>query len=177
LRTFVAIGILLAALPLKAVSDTLLRDEDPPEQLPLWTIWLPGASYFYQGKHVTGAVFSTLEIGGIALGLKYDQTLRSNSSSPYYNFPLLLGLQAYQIEKLTNFRNQLEMIHYRRPDFRYDDLSEKELYLAPFRAKNILTPITGGMVLLAGVFLGLEKAMETTPVSKVKWLLFSFLRS
>lgn len=143
-----------------------------PEPLPLWTIYLPGASYFSQKQYVKGAVFSVLEIGGVSLGLKYDHSLKSNSSSPYYNYPLFLGLQAFQTEKLANFKNQLEILQYNRPDFRYHNISEKDLYLAPFKMENILTPITGGMVLLAGVFLGIEKYIETHPVSEVKQMYF-----
>jgi len=140
------------------VKDSLMQK---PKLLPYWTFWIPGASYFYQGKIIQGSIFSTLEIGGVYLGVKHDKTLKNNSSSPYYNYPLFLGLQAFQIEKLAMFKNQLEVIKYYKPDFKYDDLSEKDLYLAPFKTKNILTPITGGMVLLAAAFLGIEKYNET----------------
>ncbi len=131
-----------------------------PELLPNWTLWVPGASYYYQKDYLKGTAFATLTIGGVYLGIKHGPTLKSNSSSPYYNFPLFLGLQAFQTEKLTNFRNQLEVLKYHQPGFRYHDISEKELYLAPFKRENIVTPITGGMVLLAGVFLGIEKTRE-----------------
>ena len=33
-----------------------------PRQIPYWTLWVPGASYFHQGKIVEGSLFSALEI-------------------------------------------------------------------------------------------------------------------
>lgn len=142
-------------------SQTIDSVKIKPKIIPGWTFWLPGASHFYQGNIVQGSIFSTLEIGGTYLGIRYDNNLKNNSSTPYYNYPLLIGLQAFQTEKLTLFRNQLEVIKYRRPDFKYDELSDKDLYLAPFKVKNIFTPITGGMMLLAAAFLGVEKLNET----------------
>jgi membrane protease YdiL (CAAX protease family) len=144
----------------------------PPALLPRWTLYVPGASYFYQGKIWEGAFFSSLELGGIYTGIRYARQLKSHSSSPYYNYPLFLGLQAFQTEKLANFKNSLEWINYHHPEFKYHDISEKDLYLAPFRKENILTPITGGMVLLAGVFLGIEKLYERKGISQVEQMYF-----
>lgn len=145
---------------------------DPPELLPNWTLWVPGASFFYQKNYLKGTVFAALEIGGVYLGIRHDPTLKSNSTSPYYNFPLFLGLQAFQTEKLTNFRNQLEVMQYHHPEFRYHHISEKELYLAPFKRENIITPITGRMVLLAGIFLGFEKTREQHRFRDVRQMYF-----
>lgn len=144
----------------------------PPAVLPRWTLYVPGASYFYQGKIWEGAVFAGLELGGIYTGIRYSGQLKSHSSSPYYNYPLFLGLQAFQTEKLANFKNSLEWMHFHHPEFRYHDISEKDLYLAPFQKENILTPITGGMVLLAGVFLGIEKLNEKKGISQVEQMYF-----
>lgn len=143
-----------------------------PKMLPIWTIYVPGASYYYQKQYLEGTIFSVLEVGGIYLGLKYDKKLKNNSSSPYYNYPLFLGLQAFQTEKLANFKNQLEIIKYNYSGFKYHDISVKDLYLSPFKKENIFTPITGGMVLLAGVFLGIEKYNETRSISEVDQMYF-----
>jgi membrane protease YdiL (CAAX protease family) len=168
-------GILVLLLITSSV-DSFGQSNDSlkqkPQLLPYWTFWVPGASYFYQGKIIQGSIFSTLEIGGIYFGIKYDKNLKNNSSTPYYNYPLLIGIQAFQTEKLTMFKNQLEVIKYYRPDFKYDDLSEKDLYLAPFKIKNIITPITGGMVLLAAAFLGIEKYNETRRFSEIDKMYF-----
>jgi len=145
---------------------------EKPKKIPSWTMLLPGASYYYQNKIVKGTLFSVLEVGGVYLGIKYNDNLKNNSASPYYNYPLFLGLQIYQTEKITNFKNQLELIKYHRPDFKYDDISEKDLYLAPFRCENIFTPITGGMVLLAGVFLGIEKIGEVNRFKDINQMYF-----
>jgi membrane protease YdiL (CAAX protease family) len=56
--------------------------------------------------------------------------------------------------------------------FKYHDISEKDLYLAPFQKENIFTPITGGMVLLAGVFLGFEKFNERNSFSNVEQMYY-----
>ncbi|MDA3880132.1 MAG: CPBP family intramembrane metalloprotease [Prolixibacteraceae bacterium] len=124
-----------------------------PDRLPLWTVCVPGASYFHQKKYVEGSLFALLEVSSIYVGLKYKNELKSNNNSPYYNFPLAIGQQAFQIEKLANFRSHLEQVQYRHPDFKYDNISEKDLFLAPFKKENILTPITGIMVFVAGVTL------------------------
>ncbi len=150
-------------------ADTLKQQ---PREIPYWTVWVPGASYFHQGKIVEGSLFSALEIGGIYLGLKHDKTLKNNSSSPYYNYPLFVGLQAFQTEKLTLFKNRLEILKYHNPGFKYDEMTEKELFLAPFKPENIFTPITGGMVLIAAVFLGIEKHHETKRFGDVEQMFF-----
>ena len=54
------------------------------------------------------------------------------------------------------------------PDFRYDTISEKNLYLSPFRFKNIVTPITGGMAGLAAVFLVINHQYATHHFRDVK---------
>ncbi len=150
-------------------ADTLKQQ---PREIPYWTVWVPGASYFHQGKIVEGSLFSALEIGGIYLGIKHDKTLKNNSSSPYYNYPLFVGLQAFQTEKLTLFKNRLEILKYHNLGFKYDEMTEKELFLAPFKTENIFTPITGGMVLIAAVFLGIEKHHETKRFGDVEQMFF-----
>ncbi|NJK98069.1 MAG: CPBP family intramembrane metalloprotease [Bacteroidales bacterium] len=162
----------LFALSMHLCAQTSDSLKIKPRAIPAWTYWIPGASYYYQGKIVQGSIFMTLETGGIILGTIYDKNLKNNSASPYYNYPLLLGLQAFQTEKLSLFRNQLEIVKFKKPDFRYDNLSEKELYLAPFRLKNIFTPITGGMVLLAAIYLGVEKYNETNSFSEIDKMYF-----
>ena len=168
-KSLVSLFVTLSVITFGQTSDTL---QQKPQLLPGWTFWVPGATCFYQGKIIQGSIFSTLEIGGIWLGIKYDKNLKNNSSTPYYNYPLVLGLQAFQTEKLAVFKNQLEIIKYYKPDFKYDDLSEKDLYLAPFKAKNIITPITGGMVLLAAAFLGIEKYNETNRFNDIDKMYF-----
>ncbi len=120
-----------------------------PELYPWWTLYVPGATHFHDGRIVEGFIFTTLEIGGIITGMAYDDKLRSNSTSPYYNYPLLAGLQAYNIDKCDFLRNRLEYISCHQPGFRYDPLTFNELLLEPFRPKNIFTPITGTFVLIA----------------------------
>ncbi len=171
IKTILLVHQLLIAQTLIAqITDSTQNQK--PEILPRWTLYVPGASYYYQKNYVKGTAFAALEIGGVYLGIKHGQTLKTNSSSPYYNYPLFLGLQAFQTEKLTNFKNQLEVIKYNNPGFHYHDISEKDLYLAPFKLENIVTPITGGMVLLAGVFLGIEKHREKHSISEVNQMYF-----
>jgi membrane protease YdiL (CAAX protease family) len=142
----------------QAIDSTHL---EKPEKLPVWTIAVPGASYFYQKKYIEGSIFSTLEIGFTYLGYKYNSELKKGVAltengklkSPYYNYPKNIGIQMFYLEKVANMKNHLENVKYRNPDFRYHDISEKDLYLAPFKKENILTPITGIMVFLAGATL------------------------
>ncbi len=164
------IGLSMSANNLQAqYSDSL---HIKPKLIPTWTYFVPGASYFYQGKITQGAIFSAIELGGIFAGIKYDKQLQNETSTPYYNYPLWIGLQAFQTEKLTIFKSQLEYIKYHNPDFRYDEMTDQELYLAPFKPKNIFTPITGGMVLLAAAFVGLEKMNETESINQVEKMYF-----
>lgn len=158
-RLFILLGLICISPYL--FSQNLDSIKTRPYKLPIWTIAVPGASYFHQKKYVEGSIFAAIEIGGIYLGLKYKDELKSNSNSPYYNFPMSIGQQAFQIEKLANFKNHLEQFKFRNPDFRYHDISEKELYLAPFKKENVLTPITGVMVFLAGVTLGANYYLGT----------------
>ncbi len=139
-----------------------------PARIPSWTLLLPGATYFYQGKIAEGLTFSLLETGCIFTGLRFDKSLRNNGSSPYYNYPLFLGLQLYQTEKMLLFHNQLDRFKYQTPDFRYDTISERNLYLSPFRLNNIFTPITGGMAGLAALFLGINHHYATHHLRDVK---------
>jgi membrane protease YdiL (CAAX protease family) len=137
-------------------------------RIPYWTLLLPGATSFYQGEIAEGLTFSLLETSCIATGLRFDKTLRNGSSSPYYNYPLFLGLQLYQTEKMQLFHNQLDRFKQTSPDFRYDDISEKDLYLSPFAIKNILTPITSGMAGLAALFLVINHQYATQHFSDIQ---------
>jgi len=151
-------------------ADTTARVK--PDPLPSWTLFVPGAAYFHQGSIAKGLTFAVLQAGGVYAGIRYNESLKNNNSSAYYNYPLLLGLQAYNTEKLAWFRIQLATIHYFQPDFRYHDLSDKNLYLSPFKPENIFTPITGGMLLLAAVYLGIEKYHATTRIRDVERMYF-----
>jgi len=117
-----------------------------PARIPDWIPLIPGGTYFYEGKIVEGITFTAIELGGIYVGLKYDNSLKSGSTSPYYNYPLQFGLEAYMINYCEYERNLLERCKYKYPDFKYDPISEKDLFLAPFKPENILTPITIGMI-------------------------------
>ncbi len=150
-------------------SDTL----EKPKKLPYWTLITPGATYFYQNKIIKGMIFSALEVGGIFYGLKYkDRYQTKDKSSVYANYPLLLGMQAYSVEINNYLRNCNKRYKYFNPSFKYDAISDKELYLAPFKKENIFTPITGGAVLLAGAFLTLNKFNEQTTFSNVDKIYF-----
>ncbi|HEX2955924.1 MAG TPA: CPBP family intramembrane glutamic endopeptidase [Chitinispirillaceae bacterium] len=127
-----------------------------PSRIPTWTLLLPGATQFYDGRITEGLTFSLLETACISSGLLLNKSLRNGSSSPYYNYPLFLGLQLYQTEKMLLIYRQLDCLKQEWPDFRYDNISERDLYLSPFALKNIFTPITGGMAGLAALFLGIN---------------------
>jgi membrane protease YdiL (CAAX protease family) len=152
------------------VLDTLQANE--PKSFPGWTLFVPGATYFYDGRIAEGLTFSAIEIGGIVIGLHYDNTLKSNSTSPYYNYPLLLGVQAYNIDKCDWFRNKLELFKYRHPDFQYDPISEKDLFLAPFKTENIFTPVTLGMVSIACLGLWLKGRGVDKHIDQVRQMYF-----
>lgn len=162
-------------------NDTLAIDSIPelerkkPIDVPVWTLFVPGASYFVQGKIAEGSVFAALEIGLIYTGIKYQQDLSLGNNSPYYNFPYLLGSKFYEIEKLTFLKSILAKFKYDDPAFRYDDLSDKDLFLAPFKLENILTPITLGMIGAATGAIIIETAfskVQNTCVSDVDKMYF-----
>lgn len=158
------IAILLFSSLLSQTNDNKIIN---PKMPPYWTSIIPGASYFYEGKIVKGLIFSTAEVGGLYIGLKYDNVLNHNKNTPYYNYPLLLGMQAYQVEKINYLRKFLEIKKFNHPKFKYDDISDNELYITPFKKENIFSPITGGMLVLAGIFLGIEKSNEKHAISEV----------
>lgn len=142
------------------LSSNLLAQKDTSDNIPglypKWTMWVPGITHFQEGRILTGILFSTIEIGGITTGLIYDKELKKNTNTPYYNYPLLIGLTAFSVDKCDYFKNTLEYIKYKKPDFKYDDLPFNELMKSPFKPKNILTPITGTFVALALVQLIFE---------------------
>ena len=62
------------------LSDTLKQNS--PKSFPGWTLLVPGATYFYDGRIAEGMTFSAIEIGGIVIGIHYKNKLKSNSTSP-----------------------------------------------------------------------------------------------
>ena len=172
MKRYIIVSIILFAFSNGFSQEFDTMDNEKPEELPGWTYFVPGASYFYQGKIGKGSIFSALELSGVYLGLRYNNTLKNNSSSPYYNYPLFLGIKAFETEKLHNISNQLKILKHKAPDFKYDNITEKELYLAPFKPKNVITPITGGMALLAGITLGIDKYTEEHSIAEVDRMQF-----
>ena len=147
MKKTVLISLIFLSITASAQIDSSLKAK--PKIYPGWTLYVPGATHFYDNRVIEGLIFSNAEIGGIILGLIYNDKLKSQSSTPYYNFPLLLGMQAYNIDKCDWLRNSLESMKYYRPDFKYDPIKFNDLLKAPFQPKNIFTPITGGFVLVA----------------------------
>jgi len=127
-----------------------------PKLYPRWAIITPGGTSFHDKKFIRGALFAASEIGAVGLGIAYKDQLESNSSTPYHNYPLLLGMQIYTYDKCDVFRNIMELNKYYRPGFKYDDIETNKLLIQPFKPENIFTPITGGFVLVALVELYFE---------------------
>jgi membrane protease YdiL (CAAX protease family) len=124
------------------------------------------------GALLRGLTFSAIEIGGIVMGLHYDNTLKSNSASAYYNYPLLIGLKTFEVDKCDFVRNRLELIKYRYPDFQYDPISEKDLFLAPFKAENVFTAVTMGLVGIAIIEVWLDGRGVENRIDKVQQMYF-----
>jgi membrane protease YdiL (CAAX protease family) len=165
------IFIFIVAFSLNAqVLDTLQTEK--PKSFPAWTFIVPGATYFYDGRIAEGMTFSAIEITGIVIGLHYDNTLKSNSTSPYYNYPLFIGLKAFDVDKCDFWRNKLELMKYIHPDFRYDQISEQDLFLAPFKAENVFTPVTLGLIGIAFVELWLDGRGVEKRIDKVQQMYF-----
>ncbi|MBE9468785.1 MAG: CPBP family intramembrane metalloprotease [Bacteroidetes bacterium] len=151
-----AFFIILTILSITASAQIDSSLKVKPKYYPNWTLLIPGATHFYDNRILEGLVFSATEIGGITLGIIYDDKLKSNSTTPYYNFPLLIGMQAYNIDKCDWMRNRMELLKYYYPDFKYDPVKFNDLLKAPFKAENIFTSITGGAIIvaLAELFIG-----------------------
>lgn len=170
-RSLFFISVVIFCYPVNAqLKDT--TPQSVPEIFPEWTLVIPGATYFYNGRITEGIIFSTIELGGITTGLVYESNLKSNSSSPYYNYPLYLGLKTLDVDKCDWLRNRLEAIRYYHPDFQYDPLSEKDLFLAPFNLKNIFTPITLAFISLAVGELWIDSRGAKQNIGKVQQMYF-----
>jgi len=139
--------LISATLAQAQIRDTLLSE--PPRRYPEWMLWVPGATHFADGRFADGLILSTIEVGGIASGIIYNAKLKESSASPYYNFPLFIGLKAWEVDKCDLFRNQLQFLQYKVPTFKYDPLPFREMVKAPLRPRNIFTPITGILVAVA----------------------------
>lgn len=121
-------------------------DNSQIKRYPKWTLWLPGATHFYDGHVGRGLWISTLTLGSAATGIIYKDELRSGTNSQYANYPLLLAMSTYGMDKTHYYQKELAYIKDRHPRFRYDPIAFNELLKAPFRPKNIFTPLTGGVV-------------------------------
>lgn len=143
--------LVVATFPLHAQGPDTLQQSPPPTPLPIWTLIVPGATYYYNGRVVEGLVFTGIETGGIVVGLHFAQKLKSNSSSPYYNYPLYLGMKAMDVELCDWARNRLNCYKDAHPEFKYDQIPEADLFLAPFRSENVFTLVTLGLVGIAGL--------------------------
>jgi hypothetical protein len=143
-----------------------------PKLYPLWTFYVPAATHFYDGRIGTGIALSAFEVGFTTLGLVYDKDLQKYSNSPYYNYPLFIGLNALSVDKCDFLGNQLAYVKKMRPDFKYDDVSFSELLKQPFKPKNIFTPITIGFILLAGAELWLDSRYSDLPFHRVDKMSF-----
>ena len=145
-------NIVLILFCILTVSVTAQNDSTSlkkPQLYPAWACFLPGGTHFYDHRIGEGIIFSGIELGGLTYGLLKDRQLQTTSSTPYYNFPLLIGMQAYNIDKCDYLRNTLEVIKYKHPDFKYDPIAFNDLLKAPFQPKNVFTAITGELVALA----------------------------
>ena len=69
-------------------------------------------------------------------------------------------------------RARLEYIKYKRPDFSYDTIQFNDLLLAPFKLKNVFTPITGGFILAALAELYFEGRNASQTISDVNQMYF-----
>ncbi len=146
-------------LSIAAVSYGFNIDTIPkikPKLYPSWAVLTPGGTSFHDGKFLKGSLLAATEIGAIGLGVKYSDNLKSNSSTPYHNYPILLGMQIYTYDKCDVFRNFMEFNKFYRPELKYDDIETNKLLIQPFKPKNIFTPITGGFVLAALIELYIE---------------------
>jgi membrane protease YdiL (CAAX protease family) len=147
MRTLFFVFFIFCSIAVNAQKDSIAKEN--LNVYPDWTYFVPGATHFYNNRIIEGLIFSSVEIGGITFGTVYENKLKTESSTPYYNFPLLLGMQAYNVDKCDWVRSRLESLKYSHPNFKYDQIKFNDLLKAPFQSKNILTPITGGFILAA----------------------------
>jgi membrane protease YdiL (CAAX protease family) len=161
--------IIIPAFVFSQQSDSI---KTVPKLYPLWTFYVPGATHFYDGRIGTGIALTAFEVGFTTLGIVYDKDLSKNSNSPYYNYPLFIGLNALSVDKCDFLRRQLEYVKFQRPDFKYDEMKFTELLKQPFKPKNIFTPITIGFILLAGAELWLDSRYSEVPFHRVDKMSF-----
>ena len=146
--------------------------DDEPELYPSWTFWVPGATHFYDGGITGGIIFSGLETGLITTGILYEKRLKSHSNSPYYNYPLFLGINLFGIDKIDFAMRNLADMKFHNPGFSYDPVSFNNLLKEPFRYRNILTPITGSFMALALLQLYIESRNAEYSIRKVNEIYF-----
>ena len=167
MKKIVLFSSIFISITINAQLDSTVQNKS--KVYPNWTLYVPGATHFHDNRIVAGIIFSGITVGGITLGIILDNKLRTNSSTPYYNFPLLLGMQAYNIDKCDWFRNRIEQFKYHRPDFKYDPIKFTDLLKAPYQPKYIFTPITGGLILvaLAELYLGRSSNQSYKDIDKM----------
>lgn len=146
-------------------QDTLINK--PVENYRPIIALTPGATHFKDGRIGTGIFLTTLTIGATTAGIVYNNELKNYSNSPYYNYPLFTGMNAYGVDKCDLVHKSLTMINQNVPDFKYDNMTYKQLIAAPFKPKNILAPVTGICLSFAALQLWLETKNRSFTLSDV----------
>lgn len=104
----------------------------------LWKI-LPGGTYFYEGNYTKGTLFAVSELSLLASSIIYNEKLKKNNESEYYNYPFLAFGQLYTIEKGDYLLKSLKM-KFDKTDFKYEIPTFNEMLKAPFDFEEISKP-------------------------------------
>ena len=143
------------------------QGEEPPSVAELL---LPGGTHFHEGNIGKGLFFATAETGLFASAIIFDEALKAENNSEYYNYPFIFGQQLYAIDKGDYYLRDLNHILGFKEDFRYEAPSFRQMLTAPLRPKVLKKPlvwgITGFAVLENVLFYALSN--NSRPLQNVK---------
>jgi membrane protease YdiL (CAAX protease family) len=139
----VCLLVMLCSLYSQSKDSVILEKE---KEYPAWAVFTPAGTYFYDERFYEGVTLSVIEASSIIIGIRYNESLKRNGSTGYYNYPLLIGVGTLTYDKMDLIHSKLSNIKRQDNGFQYDPISTSDVIIAPFKIENIFTPITIGFV-------------------------------
>ncbi len=118
-------------------AQSMVNNSKKEPSLFLWL--LPGGTNFYEGNYTKGTLFAVSEISLLATSIFFNNELKKNNDSEYYNYPFLFFNQLYTIEKSDYLLRSLK-IKFNKSNFNYKIPTFNEMLYAPFNIEEIKKP-------------------------------------
>ena len=159
----IVVSVIIFSMNFVLYSQDTIQKKEKSNKLGL----LPGASFYSKGEIGKGIVFSALPVSLITGSIILKDKFPQESSSAYSNYMLVTGLQAYSVYTMDNAIDAMSNMKAKVPNIKYDSMNFNQLLIAPFRPKNIFTPIVGIFTALAGAQLAISYHNSDVTIANV----------